>query len=314
MAQGVESEILTDTLAMIKVANAPCSWGVLEFELDGEAAGFEQVLDEMRETGYAGTELGDWGFMPTDPAQLSEVLEERGLLLLGAFIPVSWTDAVKRDEALDSALRTAMLMRDAGSSEAFMVLADDNGADSVRTAKAGRVSQGDGWSSNQWKSVTQSINRFARSILEETGLRSVFHHHAAGFVETPDEVETLLKGTDPNLVGLVLDMGHFTFGGGDPLPFLQAHGDRIWHVHFKDCHPKIAQRSREYEWDYFESVRQGVFCKLGEGEVDFPAIVAELKRQGYDDWIVVEQDVLPGMGDPRACAQHNRDYLKGLGL
>ena len=40
---------------MIKVANAPCSWGVLEFELEGEADGYAQVLDEIVETGYQGT-------------------------------------------------------------------------------------------------------------------------------------------------------------------------------------------------------------------------------------------------------------------
>jgi len=58
----------------IQVANAPCSWGALEFDLEGEAAGFELVLNEMKETDYAGTELGDWGFMPTDPAELTREL------------------------------------------------------------------------------------------------------------------------------------------------------------------------------------------------------------------------------------------------
>ena len=63
----------------IRIANAPCSWGVLEFDLEGEAAGYAQVLDEIAETGYAGTELGDWGFMPTDPAALRAELARRGL-------------------------------------------------------------------------------------------------------------------------------------------------------------------------------------------------------------------------------------------
>ena len=31
---------------MIKIANAPCSWGVLEFEAKTESPGYEQVLDE----------------------------------------------------------------------------------------------------------------------------------------------------------------------------------------------------------------------------------------------------------------------------
>src|SRR4030042_927704 len=73
---------------MIKIANAPCSWGVLEFDLDGKAAGFEQVLDEIRETGYQGTELGDWGFMPVVPSELSKELDKRSLSMVGAFVPV----------------------------------------------------------------------------------------------------------------------------------------------------------------------------------------------------------------------------------
>jgi inosose dehydratase len=70
---------------MIKIANAPCSWGVLEFDLEGKAAEYAQVLDEMKTTGYAATELGDWGFMPTDPKALKAELADRSLNMLGGF-------------------------------------------------------------------------------------------------------------------------------------------------------------------------------------------------------------------------------------
>ncbi len=54
-------------MAKIRIGNAPCSWGSLEFaELEGEAIGYRQMLDELVETGYGGTELGDWGYMPTE--------------------------------------------------------------------------------------------------------------------------------------------------------------------------------------------------------------------------------------------------------
>ena len=299
---------------MIQIANAPCSWGVLEFDLQGEAAGYGQVLDEIRATGYAGTELGDWGFMPTDPANLAEELAARELALLGAFVPVRWAEPSMHGEALEVALKTASLMRDAGFADAFIVLADDNGTDSVRTAEAGRVLPEHGWTGAEWKAAGSAINAFAGRIREETGLRSVFHHHAGGYVETPDEVQCLLDETDPELVGLVLDTGHYAFGGGDALDVLKQVPDRIWHVHFKDCHADIAGRSRTEGWNYLRSVKEGVFCKLGEGQVDFRAFADELRHQHYEGWIVVEQDVLPGMGDPKACAQHNRDYLKGLSL
>lgn len=85
-------------------------------------------------------------------------------------------------------------------------------------------------------------------------------------------------------------------------------------MHFKDCQPDIAERSRLEGWDYFKSVAEGVFCELGKGAVDFPAIKAELEKQGFEGWIVVEQDVLPGMGSPYESALRNREYLKSIGF
>ena len=299
---------------MIKIANAPCSWGVLEFDLEGKAVGYEQVLDEIRETGYQGSELGDWGFMPTVPDGLKAELDKRDLTMVGAFVPVFLKDATKHLAGAELAVKTAKLMANAGFPDAFIVLADDNGSVKERTENAGRVTAEMGLSETEWKMFAEGANFVAREVKEKTGLRTVFHHHCAGYVETPAEIEKLLALTDPSLVGLVLDMGHYQFGGGDPLSALKKHHSRIWHIHFKDCDPIIAAKSRTEGWNYFESVGNGVFCELGKGAVDFPAIASELTRQNYSGWIVVEQDVLPGMGNPKVCAQRNMDYIQSLGL
>ncbi len=299
---------------MIKIANAPCSWGVLEFDLEGKAAGFEQVINEIRETGYEGSELGDWGFMPSVPADLRKELDLRDLAMVGAFVPVFLKDKSKHDAGAEVAVKTAKLMADAGFPKAFIVLADDNGSVPERTLNAGRVTPKMGLTADEWKIFAEGANFVAAEVKAKTGLRTVFHHHCAGYVETPDEIDQLLALTDPDLVGLVLDMGHYKFGGGDPLGALKKHQSRIWHIHFKDCHPEIADNSRTEGWDYFQSVGKGVFCELGKGAVDFASIVAELKKQQYSGWIVVEQDVLPGMGNPKVCAQRNRDFIQSLGL
>ena len=299
---------------MIKVANAPCSWGVLEFELEGEAAGYTQVLNEIVETGYEGTELGDWGFMPTDPAQLRNEIHSRGLSLLGAFVPVMLKDPKAHAAGIEVAVRTAHLLAEAEGDLPFIVLADDNGKIPERTQNAGRIQPEHGLSEAEWKIFAEGAEKVASAVKKETGLRTVFHHHCAGYVERPLEVDVLMKSTDPSLLGLCLDTGHYRFGGGDPICGLHAHADRIWHVHFKDCHPKIAERSRAEKWDYFTSVQNGIFCELGKGEIDFPLIKAELEKIGYEGWIVVEQDVLPGMGMPKESAQRNRDYLASIGL
>jgi inosose dehydratase len=299
---------------MIKIANAPCSWGVLEFELEGKAAGFEQVLNEMKETGYEGTELGDWGFMPTNPVELRKELDKRDLALLGAFVPVFMKDRSKHLAGAEVAVRTANLMAKAGFPNAFIVLADENGTVKERTLNAGRVTKDMGLTSQEWAIFAEGANLVARKVKEETGLHTVFHHHCAGYVETPAEIDQLMKLTDPDLVGLVLDMGHYMFGGGNPLEALQKYRSRIWHVHFKDCQPLIAEKSRKEGLDYFQSVSAGVFCELGKGAVDFKAIVNELKASHYSGWIVVEQDVLPGMGNPKECAGKNRKFIKTLDL
>jgi inosose dehydratase len=298
----------------VKVANAPCSWGVLEFGIEGKVAGYAQVLDEMQQTGYVGTELGDWNFLPGEPAKLKKELQIRGLSLIAAFVPVAFAVPGRHEEGEAIALRTARLLADVAGDEPFIVLADDNGKVNHRTKYAGRIQPEHGLSPAQWQVFVGGIHCIAQAIRKQIGLRSVFHHHCAGYVETPAEIEILMRMTDPELIGLCFDTGHYRFGGGNPVSALKQYANRIWHVHFKDCDPNVVKQSQTRNWDYFESVKHGVFCELGKGDVDFPPIIGELNKQGYDGWIVVEQDVLPGMGSPKESAQRNRDYLKNIGL
>lgn len=312
----------------ISIANAPCSWGTLEFEgLEGARIGYSQMLDELRDTGYTGTELGDWGFMPTETATLAGELARRNLAMVGAFVPVAlkYPEAHAAGEA--EALKVARLLASVGNVGGrgeedhlpFLVLADANGADAVRTKFAGRVTPEMGLSAPEWATFAQGAERIARAVRSETGLPTVFHHHCAGYVETPREIARFLDMTDPDLIGLVFDTGHYLYGTGtnDGALVLQGQdqfGRRIQHMHFKDCRPDVAGRARVEGWDYFTAVRSGVFCELGQGNVPFGQVAARLGAHHYRGWIVVEQDVLPGMGSPKASAQRNRDYLRSIGL
>jgi len=301
------------TNAQIRVGNAPVSWGVIE-NVEGERGGYARVLDEMHETGFAGTELGDWGFMPTDPIVLRQELAARNLKLLASWVSVYLHDADRHAASEADAVRTARLLAEVGGTDNLIVLGNDPYGDPMRTQNAGRIRPEHGMTDAQWKVFTEGANRVARAVKRETGLRTVFHHHIGTWVETPEETATFLRMTDPGVLGLVFDTGHYRFGGGDPVEGLRRHADRVWHVHFKDHDPRVAEQSRRNKWDAIQSVEHGVFCELGRGDVDFPAIIQELKGIGYAGWIVVEQDVLPGMGTPKESAQRNRDYIRSIGL
>ena len=300
-------------IASMRVANAPCSWGVLEFDWAGPAPGFAQVLDEMSATGYAGTELGDWGFMPTEPAALRAEVGGRELALIGAFVPVRLTVEADHDAGIAAAVRVGKLLAAAGD-RPFVVLSDDTARDPQRTRLAGRIRPEHSLDDRGWDMVARGAHAIARRVNEETGLRTVFHHHCATFVEAPWEIDELMARTDPSSVGLCLDTGHGAFGGGDPAAMLAKWRSRVWHVHLKDCHPGIAAKAALEGWDYQQAVRNGVFCELGKGSVDFKAVIALLRDTGYDGWLVVEQDVLPSMGSPKQSAARNRDYLTALGV
>jgi inosose dehydratase len=298
---------------MFRIANAPCSWGVIE-GIDGERGGYVQVINEMQQTGYVGTELGDWGFMPTDSTLLTQELGSRNLNLLASWVSVFLHDAERHEQSADDAVRTAKLLATVGGRENMIVLGNDPYGDPIRTKHAGRITSDLEMNQEQWLTFANGANYVARRVMDEAGLRTVFHHHVGTWVETPDETRRLLDMTDPTILGLCFDTGHWAFAGGDPVQGIHEFADRIWHVHFKDHEPNIARQSREQGWDGPTSVGHGVFCELGRGDVDFPAVVKALKDINYSGWIVVEQDVLPGMGTPKESAQRNREYLRSIGL
>ncbi|MGN6360561.1 MAG: TIM barrel protein [Thermomicrobiales bacterium] len=303
----------------LHIGNAPCSWGAIEFE-DNAARiiGYAQMLDELAATGYTGTELGDWGFMPTDPARLRGELARRKLAMIGAFVPVRLRDRAAHGPGEAQAVRTAQLLAAVSTPSApvppVIVLADDSGVEPVRQQNAGRITPELALPNADWPVFAAGAAQIARAVRAATGLHTVFHPHCAGWVETPAEIARFLNLTDPDVIGLCFDTGHFTYGGGDAAAGLARFATRIGHVHFKDCSPTVAAEARTSEWDYSTAVGHGVFCELGDGAVDFPAVLRLLREQQYSGWIVVEQDVLPGMGTPKESAQRNRNYLASLGL
>ncbi|NDJ62196.1 MAG: TIM barrel protein [Chloroflexi bacterium] len=296
----------------MKIANAPVSWGIYEFADIAPKYPYTRVLDEIVETGYTGIELGPWGYLPTDPQMLRAELNARNLKLLSSYVPVNFVDPSAIEAAEAQALQVGRLLADLDA--VCIVLADDNGQVPELVQQAGRR-HGSRLTAAQWEAYAAGVNRVARTVFDATGLKVVFHHHCAGYVETAEETRHLMGRTDPDLVGLCLDTGHWHYAGGDALEAISEYGERVRYLHFKDCSADIRQLAIDERMDYFAATAAGVFCELGDGAVDFPGVITAMTRLGYDGWAIVEQDVLVADLDaPRQSARRNRDYLRKLGL
>src|SRR5262249_54877290 len=192
-------------VGQMKIGTAPVSWGIIGAEGRSGIQTYGSVLDEMNKAGYEGTELGPYGYLPTGPDRLNSELLSRELKLISAFVPVHLANPDRHKSDFDQAMKVARLLSNAGSG--LIVLADEmNGP---RMAVAGRVDEErDGMSSRQWKAAVEILSQIAQACIE-LGLRTAFHHHAGTLVEAPAEIERLCSSTDPALIGLCLDTGHY---------------------------------------------------------------------------------------------------------
>ena len=291
----------------IRIATAPVSWGVMEVEGWARKQSYGEVLDEMVQAGYTGTELGPYGFLPTDSKELKRELAKRNMTLLGAFVPLPLGRPEEHREGMRSALEIARLL--AANGAPFLVLADE--MSEKRMALAGNARESDGFTPAQWEDAAKLVGSIAKSA-QEIGVRSVFHHHAGTYVETPGEVARLLESTDPKLLGICLDTGHYVYGGGDPVEFARSQAKRIWHLHLKDIRSEVLNQVRRDKLGFLDAIRLGVFSELGQGNVDLAGVIRELEAAGFDGWAVFEQDVdptVPGT-DPLASATRSREYLR----
>ncbi|HKA17789.1 MAG TPA: TIM barrel protein [Blastocatellia bacterium] len=292
----------------MKIGTAPVSWGIIEAEGWSGIQTYGTVLDEMNKAGYAGTELGPYGYLPTDPDRLNSELSSRELKLVSAFVPVHLADPARHKSDFDQAMKVARLLNNAGAG--LIVLADEmNGP---RMAVAGRVDEErDGMSASKWSSAIEILSQIAHAS-RELGLLTAFHHHAGTLVETPAEIERLCSSMDPALIGLCLDTGHYVYGGGEPVEAVDKYSSRILHVHLKDVRLDVLQSVKEDRVGFLDAVSRGVFCEIGDGAVNVPVIAQKLTKCGYDEWLIVEQDVdvsLPGV-NPFESACRSRQYLR----
>lgn len=266
-------------MTAIHLASAPVSWGIMEETDDTHWPTWQKVLDEISQLGFEGTELGPYGFYPTNPAHLRDELVRRNLTLTSAFVPIGFFEPRRQTADLQLARDVARLLRSLDCP--YIVLAD-----AVRAP-------GDNAEPDHaaWQNAARLMETLAQEFKQD-GLDTVFHLEAGSHLETPAHMDLLAELTDPNLVGICLDTGHHAYSLGNPREAIAKHGQRIRYVHLKDLNPDVARRVRDEGLDFYSAVRAGIFPPIGEGKVDIKGVVDDLKAMGYSGWIVVEQDTL----------------------
>ncbi|MCL6282720.1 sugar phosphate isomerase/epimerase [Ruegeria sp. 2012CJ41-6] len=294
----------------IKIGNAPCSWGV-EFADDPRNPHWQTVLKECAEAGYKGIELGPVGFMPEDPAQVADALAEHDLELIGGVVFRPYHDPAKWEDVLDGTHRTCKALAAHGAQHLVLI-------DSIserRAPTAGRAQEAEQMDGAEWAAYRDRIAETARIGTEEYGLTVGIHAHAAGFMDFEPELERLLDEVDEKLLKICFDTGHHSYAGFDPVAFMNRYVDRISYMHFKDVDPAVKADVIEKRTGFYDACGQGIFCNLGEGDVDFTTVRQVLLDNGFTGWCTVEQDCDPTMDvRPMDDARTNREYLESIGF
>jgi inosose dehydratase len=243
------------------------------------------ILDEIARLGYRGGQLGT-----TFPrgAALQAALDARNLRIAEVYVALPCTPDGPTADA-PALGRRALADLEAARGD-VLVVALELTAD--RVGHAGRAGE------PSTPALTDEGLKALAAVLDELGnaARSLghplaFHHHAGTYIETPLELDRILAATDPAVVGLCLDVGHYVLAGGDPVEAIGRHGSRIRHVHLKDVDHDVATRMRSGAIDGFlEGLRHRVFTELGRGELDLARVLGALADCGYRGWLIVEQD------------------------
>jgi inosose dehydratase len=283
-----------------RIAGAPISWGVCEVPGWGYQLPADEVLRQMSEVGLSATELGPDGFLPADPEALATTLADHNLHAVGGFTPF-----VLHRPDVDPMIELDRLLPGFEAARAgVMVLSADSG-------QFGYDSRPD-LDNAGWQRLLRNLDRVARRAAEH-GIRAVLHPHVGTMVETGDDVQRVLDGSD---IALCLDTGHLLIGGTDPAVLAGQVPDRVAHTHFKDVDFAYARKVREGRLTYTEAVREGMYRPLGTGDVDVAAIVGHLRGNGYDGWYTLEQDTIlsgPPAGEgPVKDVRTSVDYLRSL--
>jgi inosose dehydratase len=287
----------------ITIGTAPDSWGVW-FPSDPEQVPPEVFLREVAEAGYEWIELGPYGYLPSDPVELSEQLEAHGLGVLAGTVfehlhrPDSW------DTVWTQVTEVAALTEAVGGKHIVVI------PDTWRHHKTGEPVESRELTSEQWKQLATGLDELGRRILEEYGLRVQFHSHADSHVGYQPEIERLLESTNPEWLNLCFDTGHIAYYGGNCVELIEKYPDRIGYLHLKQVSPEIVSKVLDKDISFPEAVRMGAMIEPPLGVPEMPPLLEAVSALDRDIEGIIEHDLYPCAPDlPLPIAKRTKDYL-----
>jgi inosose dehydratase len=297
--------------ARLRLGTCPDSWGVW-FADDPLQTPWERFLDEVAEVGYEWLELGPYGYLPTDPAQLTEEVSRRGLTVAGGTMhghsglhrAGDWPDI------LSATRKVAGLTAAVGAQHLIFVpvpgYRDDTTGAHLEAAELDGAA---------WQTLIRATNELGKVVSQEYGVRLQFHPHADSHVETQQQTERFLDETDPRYVSLCLDMGHLAYRHADNVAIIRGYPDRIGYVHIKQMDPAIVDIADRDGLAFGQAVGMGASCEPPNGLPDVESVTKALLELDADLFVVVEQDMYPVEFDlPKPIAQRTYNYLRSVGI
>lgn len=157
--------------------------------------------------------------------------------------------------------------------------------------------------------MAKTMNELGKRISDE-GLKFGVHAHLWTQFQDRSEIDRLMELTDPKHVYLVLDTGHITMAGIDPVELARAYVSRIVEFHMKDTKPEDrgGHKGATPQREGYTDKGKRIFFELGKGGVDFPGILAVLKKNNWNGWLTVELDSTDTT--PKDSATTSKKYLE----
>jgi len=287
---------------MVRIGINPLTWTNDDLPELGEQNSLETCLTEAKQAGYDGVELGRK--FPRDTAVLGPILKNHKLDLVSGWYSAHLLERSVEDE-IKAMQAHATLLKTLGAQ--VMVFCEVSrcvhGDRTIPLSKRPRLAE------KEWKQFCERLDAVA-AALEKQRLKMAYHHHMGTVIQAEDEVDRMMDSTKN--VGLLLDSGHLTFAGGDPVRALRRHAKRIVHVHCKDIRKDQLAQAKKKDLSFLDAVLGDVFAVPGDGSIDFAPLLEGLAKAGYQGWLVVEADQDPAKAHPLTHARIGHDCLRPL--